>query len=108
MDDNKSKSILCKAVIRQNYCDLDRQHKILVIDHEMLAWLAGELRTEEKEVWGVIGKWEEEGILQLHPRCPDFYFPEFAGEPDVYIIDPAFYDENIKPHLTKPPETYCI
>lgn len=108
MEDNNFKAILCQAVIRQNYCDWGRQHNIIVLTHEMLSWLANEMEVGKKEVWEVIRKWEEDGILQLHPHCPVVYFPENADEPDVYIINPMFYDKNIKPFITTQPETYCI
>lgn len=104
----KERRILCQAVARQNYCDQSRQHNIIVITYEMLSWLAGEMQITKKEVWEVIRKWEEEGILQLHPGCPNYYFPENMNDPDIYIINPVFYSTHIQPNITNPPETYRI
>ncbi|MCM1259043.1 MAG: hypothetical protein NC307_14500 [Roseburia sp.] len=96
---------ICRAVIRQNYCD-ENGLPLLVLDKETLSFLRWKYWLSARRVWQLKNWAKEDGLISIHPMSPTTITPDNAHIPDVYIINQEFYGKEIKPYLSGTPEIY--
>lgn len=102
----KVKDAIGSAVIHQNYCD-HAHNPILVADDATYKFLRKKyhlifsFRSMGITSWGC-----KYGLLKMHPMTPAMLTPDNADIPSVFLIDPKFYKERIKPYLKETPSVY--